>query len=83
MGSPKPGGFNEKPRYPRYPLPAESVAEASESESRTLRSHDRIWPRQKPAKPDAVDIARTWAVIIVGGLTGIMTVVVVFMLLKP
>lgn len=55
---------------------------ASEEELSSNRTHERTWSRQRPARPDAIDIARTFAVIIVGGLVGVVAVIVVFMLLK-
>lgn len=81
MSNREPGRLNEESRY--------SIAEELTTIEMTLekewpssKSHERTWPRQKPAGPDAVDIARTLAVIIVGGLVGIVTVLIVFLLLK-
>ncbi len=84
MRNREPVGLTDEPRYSVSVEPLmKPVEEISEHEWAALRSYERIEPRQKPARPDAIDIARTWAVIIAGGLVGVMIVVIVFMLLQP
>ena len=83
MRSPERETQSNEPRSSVADKPAKGTIEmAMEQEVASSETHERTWPKQKPARPDAIDIARTFAVIIVGSLVGAVAVIVVFMLLN-
>lgn len=81
MSNQKPGSLNEGAHYSIDDELAK-IEGAHGQEGLNGKPQEGPWPRQKPARPDAIDIGRTFAVTAVGVLVGVVVVIIVFVLLK-